>query len=154
MKAVSLFAVGFLLVGRTLAMMLMPSTADTEFERLALQYVNEFPALSPASATSLGDHRFDGELNWVSEEAQARRAAFLSEIPGAVGPPSSETASPARTRWTQRFWSRTCAAELWRLEELQEWAWNPLSYTHLTGVALYGLLARDFAPLPERLGHV
>ena len=54
MKAVSYFAVGFLLVGRTLAMMLMPSTADTEFERLALQYVDEFPALSPVSATSLG----------------------------------------------------------------------------------------------------
>ncbi len=45
-------------------------------------------------------------------------------------------------------------AGLWRLERLQEWAWNPLVYTRLSGSAIYGLMARDYAPLPTRLTHV
>ena len=75
MKALSVIVGGILLIGTTFAM--MPSAVDTEFERLAQQYVDEFPALSPVSATSLGDHRFDGKLNQVSSEARVRRAAFL-----------------------------------------------------------------------------
>jgi uncharacterized protein (DUF885 family) len=42
---------------------------------------------------------------------------------------------------------------LWRLETLQEWAWNPIVYTRLSGGAIYNLMARDFAPLKIRLGH-
>ena len=42
----------------------------------------------------------------------------------------------------------------WRLENLQEWAWNPLVYTELCGSAVYSLMARNFAPEPDRLRHV
>jgi uncharacterized protein (DUF885 family) len=42
-------------------------------------------------------------------------------------------------------------SRLWQLESLQEWAWNPLIYVDLSGSAIYSLMARDFAPLPERL---
>ena len=41
----------------------------------------------------------------------------------------------------------------WQLNELQEWAWNPLKYTSLAGGAIYNLMARDFGPLQERLLH-
>ena len=44
--------------------------------------------------------------------------------------------------------------DLWSLDVLQEWAWNPLVYTRLPGSAIYSLMAREFAPLPERLQHV
>lgn len=44
--------------------------------------------------------------------------------------------------------------DLWRLQVLQEWAWNPTRYTGLSGGALYSLLARDYAPLEKRLIHV
>ena len=40
---------------------------------------------------------------------------------------------------------------LWSEQTLQDNRWNPLVYTQLAGQALYGLLAREFAPLPERL---
>jgi uncharacterized protein (DUF885 family) len=42
-------------------------------------------------------------------------------------------------------------SSLWSLETLQEWAWNPLVYVNLSGGSIYSLLARDFAPLEERL---
>ena len=41
--------------------------------------------------------------------------------------------------------------DLWRLEELQDWRWDPLLYTGIAGDSVYSLLARDFAPLPDRL---
>ena len=34
---------------------------------------------------------------------------------------------------------------------MQEWAWNPLIYTNLAGSSIYGLMARDFAPVETRL---
>jgi hypothetical protein len=42
-------------------------------------------------------------------------------------------------------------ADIWRTETLQSWAWNPLGYQSVAGGALYSLMAREFAPLPERL---
>ena len=151
MKALSVIVGGILLIGTTFAM--MPSAVDTEFERLAQQYVDEFPALSPVSATSLGDHRFDSKLNQVSSEARVRRAAFLRKYLEQLGRLDRDSLSRAN-QVDAALLEQELRADLWRLEELKEWVWNPMRYTRLTGGALYGLLARDFAPLPERLGHV
>jgi uncharacterized protein (DUF885 family) len=41
--------------------------------------------------------------------------------------------------------------QIWSIEQLQEWRWNPLKYTALAGNSVYLLMAREFAPLPERL---
>ena len=151
MQALSVIVGGILLIGTTFAM--MPSAVDTEFERLAQQYVDEFPALSPVSATSLGDHRFDSKLNQVSSEARVRRAAFLRKYLEQLGRLDQDSLSRAN-QVDAALLEQELRADLWRLEELKEWVWNPMRYTRLTGGALYGLLARDFAPLPERLGHV
>jgi uncharacterized protein (DUF885 family) len=45
-------------------------------------------------------------------------------------------------------------SSLWNLDTYADWAWNPLVYVDLSGSAIYGLLARDFAPLEIRLGNV
>ncbi|MEE7566015.1 DUF885 domain-containing protein, partial [Xanthomonas sp. Kuri4-3] len=42
-------------------------------------------------------------------------------------------------------------SDLWNTETLQSWAWDPQVYNNLAGSAIYGLMAREFAPLPERL---
>ena len=41
--------------------------------------------------------------------------------------------------------------QIWSDERLRDWSWDPLVYTQLAGQSLYGLLARDYAPLPQRL---
>lgn len=124
---------------------------DTRFEQLGERYLREVTALSPVSATWLGDHRFDGELDEVSGEARQRRAAFcrryleeLDRIPRARLSRANQIDAAVLE---QRL-----RAELWHIEELQEWAWNPTAYTALAGSAVYSLMARDFAPLAERLG--
>ena len=52
---------------------------DEEFEALARAYMREFPALSPVAATALGDHRFDRELDDVSEKARLAQVEFYRQ---------------------------------------------------------------------------
>jgi uncharacterized protein (DUF885 family) len=42
-------------------------------------------------------------------------------------------------------------SDIWSTETLQGWAWDPTIYSQIAGGALYTLMAREFAPLPERL---
>ena len=41
--------------------------------------------------------------------------------------------------------------DIWSIETLQAWAGDPQGYSGLAGSAIYNLMAREFAPLPERL---
>lgn len=129
------------------------TSADQQFEQLAVRYVDEFPALSPVSATGLGDHRFDSQLNEVSEEARARQGAFCRKYLEQLRKIDRAKLSRAN-QVDYALLEHDLEGSLWRLETLQEWAWNPLAYTGLSGSAVYGLMARDFAPLEKRLGHV
>ena len=42
--------------------------------------------------------------------------------------------------------------DLWSAETMQAWAWDPQVYGGVAGSAIYGLMAREFAPLPQRIG--
>ena len=125
---------------------------DSALEQLGKRYVDEVTALSPVSATWLGDHRFDDQVDDVSRDAKERKAVFcrgyLEELDGIP----REQLSRAN-QVDAAMLERRLRGELWHLEELREWAWNPMAYTALAGDAAYSLLARDFAPLRERLGN-
>lgn len=123
---------------------------DTAFEQLAHRYVDEVTAYSPVSATHLGDHRYDDALDDVSAEARQRKAAFcramLDELE-AIPPGELSRANQVDAAML----AHRLRAEVWHIESLREWTWNPMAYTALAGNAVYGLLARDFAPLADRL---
>jgi uncharacterized protein (DUF885 family) len=126
---------------------------DQAFDELGRRYVQEFPELSPVGATQLGDHRFDSRLDEISEESRARAATTYRKFLGELTKINPARLSRAHQVNFQLL-DLSLRADLWRLETLREWAWNPLNYTELAGGAVYGLMAREFAPLPKRLGHV
>ncbi|MCF7975842.1 MAG: DUF885 domain-containing protein [Phycisphaerae bacterium] len=129
------------------------SPANSQFEQLIARYLDEYPALSPVGATGLGDHRFDHRLNEVGTEARARELAFYRHVLDQL-----QTINPAQLSRSDQvdyvLLTQDLAGSIWSIEVLQEWAWNPLVYTRLCGSAIYGLMARDFAPLNTRLQHV
>jgi len=129
------------------------ASTDKEFEELGRRYVDEFPGLSPVSATLLGDHRYDHELNHVTAESRGRKVNFyrryLKEIDGIDANDLSRANQIDHALLGHRL-----RAQLWQQEELQEWTWNPLNYTSLTGSSIYGLVARDFSPIEKRLSCV
>ena len=129
------------------------SSADKQFEDLAKRYLDEFPTLGPVGATSLGDHRFDHLVNQVSSEARAERVAFNKKYIEALEIiPKGELSRAYQV--DAALLDNRLRSGIWRIEELQEWSWNPLRYTGLAGGAIYSLMAREFAPVEERLMNV
>ncbi|HWB13921.1 MAG TPA: DUF885 domain-containing protein [Pirellulales bacterium] len=126
---------------------------DKEFDQLASQYVDEFPALHPVSATQLGDHRYDAEIDDVSEAARRKEMEFCRSYLKRLGQIARGDLSRDR-QVDAELLEQQLRSTIWHLETFQEWAFNPLVYTGLTGDAVYGLMARDFAPEAERLRNV
>jgi uncharacterized protein (DUF885 family) len=129
----------------------MDGEADREFARLAGEYLDDRAQRHPELATSLGDHRFDDRLGDPSPAARAdeRRsldgwAARLDTLD--VGALSAEH------RVDAAMMADSVARQVFELDELAEHTWNPLLAN--PGRAIYQLLARDFAPLPDRLASV
>jgi uncharacterized protein (DUF885 family) len=123
---------------------------DQRFDVMGKRYVDEFTRFSPVSATLLGDHRYDGQLDQVGNEALAEKGRFFRRFLDdlqAIKPAELSRANQVDCA----LLGHDLRADVWRQDVLEEWAWNPLVYTSLAGNAIYGLMARDFAPLEERL---
>jgi uncharacterized protein (DUF885 family) len=135
---------GFVLVAHA------QSDADSAFERVAAAFVNDLPALSPVNATLSGDHRQDGTLDQVDSDGRAATVRLYEKHLAALKSIEWQALSRANQVDADLLLNEI-ESRLWRLVSLQEWAWNPLIYVDLSGSAIYGLMARDFAPLPERL---
>ena len=128
------------------------SPADQAWQTLADRFIDEMPALNPVGATHLGDHRFDGQLNEVSAEARAEEARFIRRYQAEMA--GIDRAGLSRANQVDyALLAHELESSLWSMEQLQPWAWNPLEYTQLTGGAIYSLMAREFAPIEQRLGH-
>jgi uncharacterized protein (DUF885 family) len=126
---------------------------DKRFEELANRYLDEFPALSPVGATTLGDHRFDRELDQVSEQARSKSRSFYADFLNRLDRIDRDQLSRPNQVDYQSLRHHLHKRQ-WQLDELQEWAWNPLVYTQLAGGSIYGLVAREFAPMEQRLASV
>ena len=129
------------------------SLADSSFAALATRFVDEMPAYSPVGATQLGDHRFDAELDQVDAAARAAQISFYERYRVALAAIDRDGLNRAN-QIDAELLRHELETQIWSLEELQSWASNPLQYTELAGSAIYGLLAREFAPLEERLSNV
>jgi uncharacterized protein (DUF885 family) len=130
-----------------------PSAADVTFDEIANRYLTDMLALTPVQATSLGDHRYDGQLDDVSADGHSRRVGLARQLLAQM-----ETLDLPKLSRAHQVDARLLKSELeyqvWSVEQLKEWRWNPLVYTELAGNSIYLLMARDFAPLPQRLHNV
>lgn len=127
--------------------------AERQFDLLGQQYIDQLAKFSPVHATSLGDHRYDDQLDQVSAAARAERLAWLRRFIERLEAIDARQLSRAR-QVDYALFRHQLDAQLWRQTELREWEWNPLIYTGLAGSSIYSLMARDFAPVEERLDNV
>ena len=128
----------------------MTEQADT-FQALAGDVLDEYLQHHPEAATQLGDHRFDDRLDdrsapALEDEARwaGRRLRDLAAVPlDDLDPPD---------RVDAQILTNALDLRRFELEELREHEWDPLVAN--PGTAVYTLLARDFAPLGDRLRSV
>ncbi|MGO8893826.1 MAG: DUF885 family protein, partial [Streptosporangiaceae bacterium] len=126
-------------------------SADAEFAGLAREYLDDRAERHPDIATGLGDHRFDARL--ADPSAQARDDERRALDGGAARLAAVDHgALSAEHRVDAAMMADSVARRVFELDELREHTWNPLQAN--PGKAIYQLLARDFAPLPDRLASV
>jgi uncharacterized protein (DUF885 family) len=126
------------------------TTADARFAELSKQALDTWMQLSPVGATQIGDHRFDGQIDDLSAagrqkglEASKSLLAQLDKIDASQLSRENQVDAAILRNQLQ--------SDIWNTEVLQSWAWDPQVYNSLAGSAIYGLMAREFAPLPERI---
>jgi uncharacterized protein (DUF885 family) len=130
------------------------SFADMALGVIGKRWLDETARLNPVWATQLGDHRYDGELDDMSAEGRAaRRKVSQALLDDGLMKQKRETMSRAN-QVDAAMLENQLRYDLWTDATLQSWAWDPMIYNDLAGGALYGLMAREFAPLPARLKSV
>ena len=127
---------------------------DEQFQQIAHDYIEGYLAANPEDATELGDHRFDDKLTEYSAEARARELArakqarqkleALAELSQLTGPNKADL----------RLLKDQVDYQIFSLEELKEWEWNPLVYNQSLANSIYLLVARDFAPADQRIPNL
>ena len=127
-----------------------PSAADAAFAEFSQRVLQQWMALSPVSATQIGDHRYDTRLDDVSAAGIAATAkatqALLDELT------AFDTAQLSRENQVDAAILRNqLQGDLFRSQTLADWQWDPQFYAGLAGSAIYSLMAREFAPLPDHL---
>jgi uncharacterized protein (DUF885 family) len=126
------------------------TSADAKFADLSHRWLDGWMQLNPVSATQLGDHRFDSEVDDLSTAGRQRMVDFsqrmLAELDAMdAGKLSRENQVDASILRNQ------LRSDIWNLQTFQSWAWDPQVYNGLAGGAIYNVMARDFAPMPQRL---
>ncbi|MBV6894459.1 DUF885 domain-containing protein [Xanthomonas euvesicatoria] len=127
-------------------------TPDARFAALSKQALDTWMQLSPVTATQTGDHRFDAQIDDLSAGGRQRSVDAGKKLLATLD--AIEVAKLSRENQVDAAILRNqLQSEIWNTEVLQSWAWDPQPqvYNGLAGSALYSLMAREFAPLPERL---
>ena len=126
------------------------AAVDAAFADLSKRALDTWMQLSPISATQIGDHRYDSEIDDLSAAGQQK---MLTAYKGLLGELDKvEVSRLSRENQVDAAILRNqLQSEIWNAEVLQASKWDPQIYNSTAGSALYGLMAREFAPLPERL---
>ena len=124
--------------------------ADARFAELAQRWLDGWLALNPVAATQIGDHRFDDQVDDLSAAGRQKALDFSKKMLAELE--AIDVATLSRENQVDAAILRNqLRGEIWNAETLQSWAWDPQAYTGLAGGAIYNLMAREFAPMPERL---
>ena len=137
---------------------LPPSPADHGAANEALhnaenRYLDEFSKFTPVDATRIGDHRHDWELDDLSSDGRDTKLRWDRELLAAVDGIDHAHLSRAY-QVDAALLKNALNYDIWQLTVSKHWAWDPLLYNDLAGDGIYNLMAREFAPLPERLMSV
>jgi len=124
--------------------------ADAVFAALSQEWLDGWLQLNPVNATQVGDHRFDDQLDDLSAAGRQKGVDFNKQILARLD--AMDASKLSRENQVDALILRNqVQGDLWSTETLQSWAWDPQGYGGLAGGAIYGLMAREFAPMPQRL---
>ena len=123
---------------------------DARFADLSARWLDGAMRLSPVTATQTGDHRFDAQVDDLSPEGRAASLQFSKSMLAELE--TFDRSKLSRANQVDAAVLRNqLRYDIWNWQTMQGWAWDPMLYNQIAGGALYALMARDFAPMPDRL---
>jgi uncharacterized protein (DUF885 family) len=129
-----------------------PAAGDAKLADLASRWLDGLMRENPIDATGIGDHRFDAEIDDLSADGRQRRLAHDERVLAELE--TIDVATLAREAQVDAAILRNALQRrIFGARVLESWAWDPLVYNRLAGDAIYALMARDFAPIGERLAN-
>ncbi|MGA8535317.1 MAG: DUF885 domain-containing protein, partial [Candidatus Tumulicola sp.] len=125
-------------------------SSDVQYEAIAKAFFYDGFAASPVTATNVGVHTYDAQLDDVSATAVATQVTqdhrTLTQLQ-AIDPSTLSTG----VALDYGMLVNRIKDDLLLTETLQQWKHNPDIYTSTASDAVYGLIERAFAPLPTRM---
>lgn len=121
-----------------------------ELRRHVEAFLGELFEHQPVFATAMGDHRFDDR--WP-DYGHPDLAPYVKSLERWLGTfvALDEAELGADDRIDRDLLVEEIRRMLFEVRELAEHRWDPLGYVYETGTGLFTILARDFAPLAERM---
>jgi uncharacterized protein (DUF885 family) len=116
-------------------------------------FLAEYFALHPLSATTAGMHAHDGEWPDPTRDGLDRQLAFYDRWTAELVTFGNDGLSKDE-RIDRDLLLGELAAHRFSAGELREETWSPLQWVYMFGDGLFSLIAREFAPLADRLGSV
>ncbi|GAB3375138.1 DUF885 domain-containing protein [Lysobacter rhizosphaerae] len=126
------------------------TAADAKFADLSKRWLDGWLEQQPVSATQTGKHDFDDRIDDLSAAGRQKFTDFSKQMLAEVD--AVDAAKLSRENQVDLAILRNqIRYDIWQMDTLQSWAWDPQVYNGIAGGALYTLMARDFAPMPQRL---
>lgn len=132
-----------------LAALGLPAMAEDSFlGMMSENFLEALWKLDPDAAVMAGRFEFAGRVTLPSAAQRQRMRAFLKERLNTFEclPDTRLTTSD---RIDRAMLIAKIRSDLWRLDVLKEWSWNPAEHNPAGSLDL--LLNTDYAPLPQRL---
>jgi uncharacterized protein (DUF885 family) len=125
----------------------------TEFTARVDAFFEEYFAREPIDATGAGNHAYDGFWPDVSAAGEPDRLAFIDAWERTFGAFGDDVLD-ADERVDRDLLLGVLGAYRFNELELAEDAWSPMAWVYLIGQGFFSLIAREFAPLAERLASI
>ncbi|WP_457418975.1 DUF885 domain-containing protein [Roseateles sp. P5_E7] len=132
-----------------LAGLTLPAVAEvTGFDRQAEAFIEALWQLDPDAAIAAGRFEFAQRLTLPSVEQRDKRRAFLKAWQSRLAAVADAGLSPGQQMDRAMLLAKV-RSDLWRLDVLREWAWNPAEHNPAGTIDL--ILTTDWAPEQQRV---
>ncbi len=123
---------------------------DQRLEALSAKYFDELWKLDPPRATRAGIHTYDDRLGSYDATAFATRLDFAKRTLHDLQAIDTQTMG-ADASYDERILEASLEGSILTLGSIAPWQHRPAYYTEVASGSAYALLARDFAPLADRV---
>jgi hypothetical protein len=144
------FVFVFLFLG--LGFLLSQQTGEeAKFQKVMDAYLDAYWKFYPTAATMAGYHKYDNQLEDLSEKNIERHHEELDVFSQDMVTKADKTKLGAEAQIDYDIIRNALDLELMRHENLIPWQYNPIFYNQLFLNSLRSLLTKEFAPLDARL---